>query len=123
LLSVLDGACIVVRGPKPTAALRARKVRIDLSADDPYTTRQILNRLHERPLRDKHIVVQRYGETNVELQRDLEHYGARVSEIATYRWALPGDTTPLLALIDALDDNRIDLVAFTSASQAGNLFA
>jgi hypothetical protein len=43
-------------------------------------------------------------------------------EIATYRWALPDDTAPLLRLIDALGRDEIDLVAFTSASQASNLF-
>ena len=41
----------------------------------------------------------------------------------TYRWALPRDTSPLLRLIDALGRDEIDLVAFTSASQASNLFA
>jgi uroporphyrinogen-III synthase len=41
----------------------------------------------------------------------------------TYNWALPEDTAPLLRLIDALSRDEIDLVAFTSASQAINLFA
>jgi uroporphyrinogen-III synthase len=40
----------------------------------------------------------------------------------TYRWGSPGDTTPLLRLIGALGRGEIDLVAFTSASQASNLF-
>jgi uroporphyrinogen-III synthase len=39
-----------------------------------------------------------------------------------YRWSLPADTTPFLSLIDALGHDEIDLVAFTSASQANNLF-
>src|SRR5439155_7800004 len=42
-------------------------------------------------------------------QAVLESEGADVIEIVTYRWALPKDMTPLLA--------------FTSASQASNLFA
>jgi uroporphyrinogen-III synthase len=41
----------------------------------------------------------------------------------TYRWAVPDDTAPLLRLIDALGRDEIDLVAFTSASQASNLYA
>jgi uroporphyrinogen-III synthase len=36
---------------------------------------------------------------------------------------LPEDTAPLLRLIDALGRDEIDLVAFTTASQAINLFA
>jgi uroporphyrinogen-III synthase len=52
----------------------------------------------------------------------LESEGADVTEIVTYRWALPEDTAPLLRLIGALGRDEIDLVAFTSASQVSNLF-
>jgi len=75
------------------------------------------------PFRGKRVVVQRYGESNRELQATLESEGAEVIEIVTYRWGLPEDTTPLLRLIDALGRDEIDLVAFTTASQASNLFA
>src|SRR6266853_6489418 len=132
LLRVLESSIVVVRGPKPTAALGARKVRIDLSADDPFTTHEVLAQLqgaqlqgaHSQggPLRGKRVVVQRYGETNRELEATLESEGAEVIEIATYRWAVPEDTAPIVRLIDALDRDEIDLVAFTSASQASNLF-
>jgi uroporphyrinogen-III synthase len=74
------------------------------------------------PLRGKRVVVQRYGETNHELQAELESEGADVTEIVTYHWALPEDTAPLLRLISALGRDEIDLAAFTSASQASNLF-
>jgi uroporphyrinogen-III synthase len=119
----LAAACVVVRGPKPTAALRARNVRIDLSAKDPYTTVEVLQELDARSLSGEFVVVQRYGETNWELQSALQKRGARVVEIATYRWNLPEDCTPLSRLIDALEQNSVDVVAFTSAVQAGNLFA
>jgi uroporphyrinogen-III synthase len=137
LLRMLEASIVVVRGPKPTAALGARKVRIDLSADDPFTTHEVLAQLQgaqlqvaqlhgahsrENPLRGKRVVVQRYGETNRELEAALEAEGAEVIEIATYRWAVPEDTAPIVRLIDALDRDEIDLVAFTSASQASNLF-
>jgi uroporphyrinogen-III synthase len=137
LLRVLEASVVVVRGPKPTAALGARKVRIDLSADDPFTTHEVLAQLQgaqlqvaqlqgahsrENPLRGKRVVVQRYGETNRELEAALEAEGAEVIEIATYRWAVPEDTAPMVRLIDALGRDEIDLVAFTSASQASNLF-
>jgi uroporphyrinogen-III synthase len=132
LLRMLEGSLVVVRGPKPTAALGARKVRIDLSANDPFTTHEVLAQLQvpqlqgahsqETSLRGKRVVVQRYGETNRELEAALESEGAEVIEIATYRWAVPEDTAPMVRLIDALGRNEIDLVAFTSASQASNLF-
>jgi uroporphyrinogen-III synthase len=78
--------------------------------------------MHGTPLRGKRVVVQRYGETNRELQAALESAGADITEIVTYRWVLPEDTTLLLRLIDALGRDEIDLVAFTSASQVSNLF-
>jgi uroporphyrinogen-III synthase len=45
-----------------------------------------------------------------------------VVEVPTYRWALPEDTAPLVALMDALAAKRVDAAVFTSASQAYNLF-
>jgi uroporphyrinogen-III synthase len=123
LLRLLDSAQVVVRGPKPATVLQSRKVRIDRAASDPFTTHEVLAEMHETPLRGKRVVVQRYGETNRELQAALESEGAEVIEIVTYRWGLPEDTAPLLRLIDALGRDEIDLVAFTSASQASNLFA
>jgi uroporphyrinogen-III synthase len=123
LLRLLDSAQVVVRGPKPATVLHARKVRIDRAASNPFTTHEVLAEMHGVPLRGKRVVVQRYGETNRDLQATLESEGAEVIEIVTYRWGLPEDTTPLLRLIDALGRDENDLVAFTTASQVSNLFA
>lgn len=123
LLQTLASSAVAVRGTKPTAALRSRGVRIDLSASDPYTTAEVLAMLNAIPLAGKRVVVQRYGDTNWELQRALEARGAQVTEIATYRWSLPENTKPMVDLMDALDADAIDVVCFTSASQVNNLFA
>jgi len=122
LLEVLSRSQVAVRGPKPTGALRARKARIDFSAEDPFTTHEVLAQLQGVALSGKRVVVQRYGDVNRDLRDALEHKGAVVTEIATYRWGLPEDVEPLLKLIDALERREIDLVAFTSAAQASNLF-
>jgi uroporphyrinogen-III synthase len=45
LLTTLPTTLVVVRGPKPTAVLRSRNVRIDLSAKEPYTTSEVLDTL------------------------------------------------------------------------------
>jgi uroporphyrinogen-III synthase len=123
LLGRIAAAQVAVRGPKPSAVLRSRNVRIDFSAKEPYTTAEVLFELDAVMLQGKCVVVQRYGETNWELQTALEGRGAQVIEIATYRWSLPEDIAPLIKLMDALDRNEIDAVAFTSASQANNLFS
>jgi uroporphyrinogen-III synthase len=120
---VLASSLIAVRGTKPTAALRSYKVRIDLTASEPYTTAEVLAELDKSAISGKRVVVQRYGDTNWELQKALEARGALVTEIATYRWSLPENTQPLIDLMDALDANSVDMVCFTSASQVYNFFA
>ena len=122
LLALLDQTIVAARGPKPTAALRARKARIDLSARDPFTTAEVLEMLAQTPVSGERVVVQRYGVTNVELEEALKARGARVIEIPTYRWSLPGDTAPLVGLMDALERRGVDAVAVTNAAQVYNLF-
>ena len=122
-LKILASSLVVVRGVKPSSALRAHDVRIDIVAVDPYTTAEVLSGLAATPLAGKQVVVQRYGDTNVELNDAIQARGALLTEISTYRWRLPQDTQPLLCLMDKLDAGKIDVVCFTSASQVHNLFA
>ncbi len=120
-LEILSGALVVARGPKPTAALRSRGVRIDRNAADPFTTREVLAAIGDLPLAGERVIVQRHGAVNVELDRALEAAGARVAEIPTYRWSLPQDSAPLEALVGALERGEIDGAVFTNAEQARNL--
>lgn len=122
LLALLASTAVVVRGPKPTAALRSRGVRIDLSAKDPFTTIEVLAEMRSLSLNGERVVVQRYGAKNLELEHGLEAQGAAIVEIPTYRWSMPADTRPLAELIAALARREIDSVVFTSASQVQNLF-
>ncbi len=123
LLELLSRMVVAVRGPKPTAALRARGVRIDRSAADPFTTREVLECMKDVPVRGERVIVQRYGVVNVELDKALETRGASVIEIPTYRWSLPADTRPLAELIGALERGEMDAAVFTNAEQVRNLFA
>ena len=118
---LLAGALIVARGPKPVGELNAREVRIDLRAASPFTTETVLSAIAEFPMHDSKVLVQRYGATNRELLDALRARGASVREIATYRWSLPQDIRPLVALLDALDQGHIDAAVFTSAVQMHNL--
>ncbi len=118
---LLANALIVVRGPKPTGELNSREVRIDLRAAAPFTTETVLGAIREFPMHGSKVLVQRYGASNPELLEALRARGATVREIATYRWSLPQDVQPLLALIDALDRDRVDAAVFTSAVQMHNL--
>lgn len=122
-LDILQKTSVVVRGPKPGGPLRSRGVRIDRSAAEPFTTREILDAMKDLDLRGARVVIQRHGAANVELDRALEARGAQVVEIPTYRWSLPQDTQPLADLIAALERGSIDAAVFTNAEQVRNLFA
>lgn len=120
-LQLLDGMVVAVRGPKPAGPLRARGVRIDRSAADPFTTHETLQAIADVPLEGERVIIQRYGATNAELDRALEGRGAEVVEIPTYRWSLPKDTAALERLVDALERGEIDAAVFTNAEQLRNI--
>jgi uroporphyrinogen-III synthase len=122
-LQLLANSTVVARGPKPTAALRSRDVRIDRAAADPFTTHEVLEAIKDLDLKGARVIVQRYGTANTELDRALEARGAEVVEIPTYRWSLPQDTGPLAELIGALERHEMDAAVFTNAEQVRNLFA
>jgi len=123
LSTLLAETLVAARGPKPTGVLRQRGVRIDFSAADPYTTTEVLDAIAGVVLTNETVVVQRYGDANTQLNDALAARGATVVEIPTYRWALPDDTRPLIALMDRVERSEIDAVVFTSASQVHNLMA
>lgn len=123
LMDLLAQAKVAERGPKPAGVLRIHSIRIDLATRDPHTTAELLRALDDVPIAGSRVVVQRYGETNRELEAALRQRGAEVVELPTYRWALPQDTTPLAQLLDALEHNEVDAAVFTSASQVRNLFS
>ena len=122
-LVFLEKALVAARGPKPSGALRSRGVRIDRSAADPFTTKEVLESIRDVPLERQRVIIQRYGVANVELERALEARGAQVVEIPTYRWSLPADTQPLERLIGALERGEMHAAVFTNAEQVRNLFA
>jgi uroporphyrinogen-III synthase len=118
----LDGAGVVVRGPKPTAVLRKLGVRVDVTAPPPNTTTEVLVALEGFDLADTRLAVQLYGEPNPALSQALRARGGRVVELAPYVWDRPVDPAPILALLDALDNRAVDALLITSQAQVDNLF-
>jgi uroporphyrinogen-III synthase len=118
----LEKNLVAARGPKPTGALRERKVRIDRSAADPFTTKELLECISDVELKGEKAIVQRFGSANLELDRALEARGAQVTEIPTYRWSLPQDVGPLERLVEALGRGELHAAVFTNAEQVRNLF-
>lgn len=113
----------LTRGPKPGRALRSLDLRPDLVAESP-TTAGVIRTLATLDLRGKRIGVQLYGEEpNPELMQALEHAGSDADPVAPYVYTSDMDDPDVLALIDALVDGTVDVIAFTSKSQVNRLCA
>jgi len=122
LLTALRTTTVVCRGPKPGSALRRLQVPIAASAEEPYTTNELLEAMQPLTLQDSNVAVVHYGEPNAFLVQNLEARGAHVEELMLYEWLLPEDTTPLRTLITEIMDERVGAVVFTSQVQARHLF-
>lgn len=85
---------IVVRGPKPVAALREFGVAPNIVSPSPSTWREVLVSLdaaHPDGLQGLRIAVQEYGAVNQPLLEGLGRRGALVTRVPVYQWALPDD--------------------------------
>lgn len=117
----LERCRIVVRGPKPFAALRKWGVRIDAKAPEPNTWVELLQSVQSlfdeqpAPLAGMTIAVQEYGQPSTELYAGLEQLGATVEPVPVYRWELPEDTGPIESAIEATMRNEFEVILFTTA--------
>ena len=121
-LAALAETTVVSRGPKPLVPLRELKIRVDLTAPEPNTWRDLLAALDAKsPVEGRRVAVQEYGQPNPELVAGLIDRGAAVTQVPVYRWALPDDTGPLRAAITAIIAGEIGAATFTSAQQVVHL--
>jgi uroporphyrinogen-III synthase len=124
-LAELRRVAVVARGPKPVAVLREWNVPIALTAPEPNTWRELVQALDENaatlPLKGWRVAVQEYGAPSSELVQELARRGAQVTSVPVYEWALPEDTGPLRAAIDAIARGRIDVILLTTGTQTDHL--
>jgi uroporphyrinogen-III synthase len=124
-LAELRKISVVARGPKPVTVLKEWNVPIAVTAPEPNTWREVLHALDENPaalpLKGRRIAVQEYGVPNPELIAGLAARGAQVTSVPVYEWALPADTGPLRSAIAAIARNEIDVILFTTGTQADHL--
>jgi uroporphyrinogen-III synthase len=116
---------IVPRGPKPLAVLRELQIAPWAVVPEPNTWREVLATLDakgaELPLDGRRVAVQEYGASNPDLLDGLRERGALVTRVPVYQWALPEDLGPLQDGIRAVTNGRVDVVMFTTATQANHL--
>jgi uroporphyrinogen-III synthase len=120
-LAALRATTIACRGPKPAAVLKRYDVAVQVTADEPYTTNELLDSLTRIDLDGESVALVHYGEPNPGLSDALKRRGALLEEFVLYEWQLPEDVTPLLTLIGDLIEQRIDAIAFTSQIQFRHL--
>src|SRR3989442_4679406 len=120
-LQALNKLTIVVRGPKPVAALRQFGVRVDVIPDNP-TTEGVIEALRTRDLRDRWVGVQLYGTPNPQLVSALEAKGAKVTPVQVYAYGAASDSSAVGALIAKILNREVQAIAFTSAPQVRMLF-
>jgi uroporphyrinogen decarboxylase len=121
-LAALSDVTTIVRGPKPTAALRELKIEPRIRVPEPNTWREILQTLDaQTSLANQVIGVVEYGIPNPSLVAGLEARGAQVISLKVYDWDLPEDTGPLEENVRAIIAGEIDVLLLTSARQVLHL--
>ena len=120
----LTQTTLVVRGPKPLAALKEFGLQPQLTVPEPNTWEDILSTLDTyKPegISGLTIGVQEYGTTNVEFMTALVSRSAEAIGVPVYRWALPDDVQPLQQVLQAILSQSVDVILFTSGAQATHI--
>ncbi len=113
----------ITRGPKPVRALREIGLAPDLQATEP-TTSGVIAALSGLDLAGRTVGVQLYGgEPNPPFTDFLAKAGARIDAVAPYVYASNVDDERVADLIERVAAGRVDVIAFTSASQVRRLWA
>jgi uroporphyrinogen-III synthase len=121
-VAAIGHARTVTRGPKPARALHEVGLKSQLPAAVP-TSQGVMEALASEDLRGHQVGLQLYGsEPNLPLVRFLEGAGAQVFPVAPYIYASASDADRVADLIARLGDGRVDVIAFTSASQVDRLW-
>jgi len=119
LKAALARITIVVRGPKPSAAIREIGFVPQVQVPEPNTWREILEAM--RPRAEMQVAVQEYGKSNSALIDGLRAQGRDVSLVRVYGWDLPEDTGPLREAARRLALREVDIVLLTTSMQIVNL--
>jgi chromatin segregation and condensation protein Rec8/ScpA/Scc1 (kleisin family)/uroporphyrinogen-III synthase len=119
LKSALQRLTVVVRGPKPSAAVRELGLVPAVQVPEPNTWRDVLTTMRDRP--ENRLALQEYGESNTDLIGGLRGLGKEVTPIRIYGWELPEDTGPLRQAAAKLIAGGFDVVLLTTSTQVVNL--
>jgi uroporphyrinogen-III synthase len=120
-LQALGNMTIVVRGPKPVAALRQLGLRAHVTPENP-TTEGVIEALRSQDLHGRRVGIQLYGTPNPQLVSALEAKGASVRPVQVYAYGAAADSGAVTTLIGRILDGNVRVIAFTSQPQVRMLF-
>ncbi len=118
----LSCARVLARGPKSASAVESLGLKVWSRAPSDRLS-ELVDTLARAGVDGHTVVVQLYGEPSSEVTGDIAKLGAKVSEVATYRWTDPIEEGPALRLAGAAAACRVHAVTFTSAPAVRNLLA
>jgi len=117
--AALRRVTVVVRGPKPAAALRELGLTPTVTVPEPNTWREMLAATEGRP--ERRIAVQEYGRENPEFLEALRARGAEVTSVRIYQYGLPENPEPLREAARRLAAGEFQVALFTTAVQIEHL--
>lgn len=121
LLATLHRARVVARGQKASSALRGFQLEPEW-VPEGETSKEIAAWMQDKVTPGDVVALQRHGEPVPGLSGPLQNAGARVVDLATYRWEIPLDREPANVLVRALVEGKVHALVITSAPQVRNLF-
>ena len=120
-VTALGNTRLVIRGPKPAAALKELGLKADLVAAIP-TTEGVITTLSTEALSGKSVGVVLHGAENPRLVEYLESAGASVSTVQPYRYAADSDSEKVADLIRQMAAGSVAALVITSSPQVDRLF-
>lgn len=120
-VAALGRAKLVIRGPKPAAALKEIGLKADLTAVAP-TTEGLIATLSKEPIAGVGVGVVLHGAENPPLMTFLKTAGAAASAVQPYVYAPSADADKVADLISQMAAGTVDLLVITSSPQVDRLF-
>lgn len=117
LLTVLERARIVARGPKARGAVQAAGLQADWVAESE-TAAEIMDVMLAEGVAGQRIAIQHHGAGADGLDEAFATAGADVASLVVYRWGPPPDAEALATSVRDAASGEIDAVVFTSAPGA-----
>jgi len=120
LVSTMESATLLARGPKARGAIRAAGLREAWSPESESSS-EVLSYLTARgDLAGRRVAVQLHGEPLPDMVQTLRLAGAEVIEVPVYRWVPAEDMSPVRKVVESVACRTVDAVAFTSAPAAAS---